>query len=358
MTDAIQGTKVHFGGPDLPPRALRDLLEARIEAVPSGGHIAWATYYFRDRGLAATLVRARRRGVDVRLAVEAIPRQRTANERVMEILRGDDGLGGGLREVSDSLGAIVGAHLHSKIYAFSHPHPCVLVGSFNPSGDSPEEDPELIKVIGDQDRGHNLLVENFDPLLVAPLRAHVLRLCTSAQPGAVRFSPGCQRAIHGNNARAWLFPRLRPRIVDRLLGSVGAGQRLRVAMSHLKHDLGLRAICTAARRGARVQVVLHHTERRAPKKTEDALLAAGVEVFRYRHPDALPMHAKFILADGGGATLSTYGSLNLNPRSLLANHEIFLGDRNPEVFSALDGRWQQIENECREHAEEAADSDR
>ena len=29
--------------------------------------------------------------------------------------------------------------------------------------------------------------------------------------------------------------------------------------------------------------------------------------------------------------------------------EIFLVDRNPEVFSALDGRWKQIENECHEN---------
>ena len=36
--------KVHFGGPDRPPRALRDLLHARVEAVPAEGTIDWMTY--------------------------------------------------------------------------------------------------------------------------------------------------------------------------------------------------------------------------------------------------------------------------------------------------------------------------
>ena len=58
-------------------------------------------------------------------------------------------------------------HLHEKLYCFSHPRPVALIGSFNPSGDDPEEQPEIIDEIGDQDLGHNVLVAIYDPALVS-----------------------------------------------------------------------------------------------------------------------------------------------------------------------------------------------
>jgi phosphatidylserine/phosphatidylglycerophosphate/cardiolipin synthase-like enzyme len=63
------------------------------------------------------------------------------------------------------------------------------------------------------------------------------------------------------------------------------------------------------------------------------------------------MHAKFILLDGEAASRSAYGSLNLNARSRKVNREIFVLDESPEVFAALDQRWQSIERECRRQAE-------
>src|SRR6476661_10879349 len=120
--------KVHFGGPDLPARTLRDLLQARIEAVPRGGSIDWMTYYFRDDALAAALVRAQGRGVRLRISVEGHPRRRRANDRVIRLLRQEVE---GLHVESRLFGA---AHLHTKLFAFSHPDPHALVGSFNPSG--------------------------------------------------------------------------------------------------------------------------------------------------------------------------------------------------------------------------------
>ena len=101
--------------------------------------------------------------------------------------------------------------------------------------------------------------------------------------------------------------------------------------------------------------MLHHTERRAPPETEEALRSAGAEVFRYRHAEDLPMHAKFILMDGSGngdgVARSTYGSFNLNVRSRQVNHELLVVDESPEVFAALDARWRLIEAECRSQAE-------
>ena len=47
-------TEVYFGGPDQAPRALRDILKARVDAAPAGSEIIWATYYFRDQDLAGS----------------------------------------------------------------------------------------------------------------------------------------------------------------------------------------------------------------------------------------------------------------------------------------------------------------
>ena len=46
--------EIYFGGPDLPPRRLRDVLAERVAEVPTGGAIDWVTYYFRDWRLADT----------------------------------------------------------------------------------------------------------------------------------------------------------------------------------------------------------------------------------------------------------------------------------------------------------------
>jgi hypothetical protein len=182
--------EVRFGGPDLPPRALRDLLEERVHAVPAGGAIDWVTYYFRDRALAAALLEAQRRGVHVRVTLDGRPRTAHASDRVAAMLSGPGGLGEGLRTVRmlplvTPPGKLRRPHLHEKLYCFSHPEPIALGGSFNPSGDDPEEDPGVIEEIRDQDRGHNLLVGFRAPLLVAGLLRHARWIHRTRFPGLV-----------------------------------------------------------------------------------------------------------------------------------------------------------------------------
>ena len=92
---------VHFGGPDRPVGHLRDLLAERIAQVPAGGSIDWVTYYFRDRRLAAALVEARERGVDVRVTLDGHPRTPHVNDAVINILKA--GLGDRLRVVRGRL---------------------------------------------------------------------------------------------------------------------------------------------------------------------------------------------------------------------------------------------------------------
>ena len=126
--------QVHFGGPDLVPGRLRDLLAERVAAVPAGGAIDFITYYFRDRRLAAELLAAKRRGATVRVTLDGRPRSSHANDAVIRLLAGPGGLGTGLRVVRG--GKLLRPRLHEKLYCFSHPSPAAFVGSFNPSGDS------------------------------------------------------------------------------------------------------------------------------------------------------------------------------------------------------------------------------
>ena len=157
------------------PRLLRDILVSHISAVPTGGEIFWATYYFRDEALAEGLVLAKKRGVKVRLALEAHPRNGGANRPVLEMLRYSGNLGSDCRAVRHVLPDNLlwkRPRLHIKLYYFSHPEPHCLVGTFNPSGNEPEE-PAIVAEIGDQDRGHNFMVEISDSRLVSPLRDHL-----------------------------------------------------------------------------------------------------------------------------------------------------------------------------------------
>lgn len=325
----------------MPPRHLRTLLRERIDAVPPGGEIAWATYYFRDRDLAAALIAASDRGVRVILHVEGSPRRADANREVIAMLR-QHGLGGGLH-VHAPLVPALHPHLHSKIYFFSHPAPTVLVGSFNPSGDIPE-DGEVIAEIGDQDRGHNLLVEYGDERLTRPLRDHVFGL--DRLPARLRVDQN--RAVRADTSTAWFYPRLCPGIIDRHLGALESGSAISGAISHLKWGFLARGLARAAHKGASVRLLVHDTMRRVPSDTIVRLAKAGVEIERYMHPEGLPLHAKFLLIKEPNAATAYFGSFNYNPRSRWLNHEILMAGRHPAIVEGLAARFETIRAETSE----------
>ena len=294
------------------------------------------------------------------MVVEGAPRKRKANKAVARELGQRTGIGFGFHKFKPPkwLGeAKPKPHLRSKIYVFSHPEPHVLIGSFNPSGNGVDDDPKIIEAIGDQDQGHNLLVEIHDRVIVKAMRRQVSRLRWLGWHALARNHPEHQRVFAGDDIRAWIFPRRRPGAIEPLFTMLGEGDRLRVAMSHIKTEHGLDLLCGAAKRGVQLHVILHHTHRRAPIETEDALRKAGADVLRYRHPLELPMHAKFMLmdrpSDPGSRVYSTYGSLNLNERSLLINHEVFVQDHCRDVFAQLEDRWNLIEAECRTQCDES-----
>ena len=252
--------RIEFGGPDLPPCRLRDLLQSHVDASPPGSRIDWATYYFRDRALAEALIRASDRGVRVNLAMEPDPRRAGANDAVIALL-GAHGLGGGFhlyRPAPRDRG-----HLHAKIYAFSHPD-VAWIGSFNPSGDDPE-DADVIAEIGDQDRGHNLLLGIEDIRIAAALRRHVHRLAKWS-PVPLFLRPAFNHTVRSAGSRLYFYPRLLTYPLERSISRMKAGDRLRGAISHLKPGELTRQMTKAVDRGAKIDLLVHDTMRRVPSE--------------------------------------------------------------------------------------------
>jgi phosphatidylserine/phosphatidylglycerophosphate/cardiolipin synthase-like enzyme len=339
---------VHFGGPDLPPRLLRNLLEERVRAVPAGGSIDWVTYYFRDRGLARALLDARDRGVRVGVVIDSRPRTRQASQEVVALLSGPNGLGESFRALAlpvpfRHLGVKRRPHLHEKLYCFSHPEPIAFVGSFNPSGDDPEEHPELLAEIGDQDRGDNVLVGFRDAKLVRALVDHARWYLSDRRTFPVWARPAGGRSAAGADAEIHFLPQFGRHPVVRLLDRLGSGARLRVAASHLKGRAVSQGLLRLARRGATVEILAEATERRVPGAMEDRLRSAGIALRRCRA--GLPMHNKFLLAEDGTSRSVAFGSFNWTTRSFWLNREICVISRDPELFRTFEERWEKAHRE-------------
>ena len=328
--------RIEFGGPDLPPRRLRDLLQAQVDASPAGSRIDWATYYFRDRALAEALIRASDRGVNVTLVLEPNPRRKRANDPVIAMLKAH-GLGGGLHLYRPS--PFNRGHMHAKIYAFSEPD-IAWVGSFNPSGDEPE-DLEVIAEIGDQDRGHNLLLGIERPTLTSALRDHVGKLA-EWRPWVFKFRPHFNRVIRDLGCRLYFFPRLRPCKAEKEISDMGSGDQFRGVISHLKKGQLTRRLQRAVQRGVTVELLVHDTERRVPAELVEKLRSSGVRITRVIHPEGLPMHAKFLLISRDGKLAAWLGSHNFNAKSQTRNAEVLLRTTNASVTAALSRRYEEI----------------
>ena len=337
--------EVHFGGPDLLPGRLRDLLADRVAEVPVGGAIDWVTYYFRDRRLAEELLQAQRRGVRVTVTLEGRPRTASANDAVIAMLEGPDGLGNGLRLVSlpgipISSGKQWKPHLHEKLYYFSQPTPVAYIGSFNPSGDNPEEKPEVISEIGDQDRGHNVLVGLYDPSIVKCLRENAQWLCRSQHYLFHRFSSFAKRRFKGEDTEIHFWPRLGPHPVLQFLRRIGSGAFIRVAASHIKGKSIAKALIELARRCAKLEILADSTPRRVPVEIEEMLTKTDISFRRVNQFEGVPMHAKFVLVEKNNHHWVIFGSFNWTTRSYWLNYEIGAISTNRRLFNAFAERWE------------------
>jgi phosphatidylserine/phosphatidylglycerophosphate/cardiolipin synthase-like enzyme len=342
--------EIYFGGPDRPSGYLRDVLAAHIATVPAGGAIDWVTYYFRDMRLAEALVQAHRRGVKVTVTLEGKPRIPYANDEVIALLSRPEGLGKALRIIRiPGIPAPAGKswkpQLHEKLYCFSHPAPITFVGSFNPSGNMPDENPEIIHELGDQDRGHNVLVGLVDPMVVAQLTAHA-RCLHRVPPGLLyRFSARANETICGKDATIYFWPRRHPHPVVQFLMSVRPGARVRVVASHIRAERAVEVMIALAQRGMMVQVLAESTLRRVTAKVEKRFSAANVQFSRFQDPESLPMHLKFVLVEDGDHVFTIFGSLNWTKPSFWLNHEIAVISSNRGLFRAFAARWEVLKNQ-------------
>jgi phosphatidylserine/phosphatidylglycerophosphate/cardiolipin synthase-like enzyme len=341
--------ETHFGGPDQPAGRLRDLLAEQIEAVPAGGAIDWITYYFRDRRLAEQLLRAHRRNVNVTVTLEGNPHVPHANSAVVAMLSGAQGLGEGFRTVylpprvpmpSRRMG---NPNLHEKLYYFSHPKPVAFIGSFNPSGDDPEDRPDVIHEIGDHNRAHNVLVGISEPALVGGLVNHA-RWIHRARHGIFEpFVADGNRALRGANTEIHFLPRARSHAVACFLERFGDGARIRVAASHLNGMTSIKTMLRLTHRGASVQILAEPTLRRVPLKAEKRLAEAGIAIRRVTHPENLPMHNKFVLVEQNSQRWVIFGSYNWSTLSFWINQEICAISSEPQLFEAFAERWEVLE---------------
>lgn len=329
-------TRVFFGAPEQ-PRQLRNLLEERINAVPAGGYILWVTYYFRDERLAAALVRAYRRGVNVSVALEGAPRLKSANKAIIHLLQNEtSGIGVGLKVVHRSLFR----HLHEKLYCFSHPEPIALVGSFNPSGNEPEDE-RVIRIIGDQDRGHNYLVE-FVGHEANALMDHARSIHEGQRFLFQRFLLQSNKPVRTEKNMIFYFPRLRNPL-PQWLNDLQSGSNLRVAVSHLRDSSVADLLVRLSHKGVRVELLAEATTRRVPKRIERRILAGGIAFRRFQHPEGFPMHSKFLLADDHGNQWSAFGSFNLTRTSRWLNNEILVMSKDKTLYDAFVRRWNEMQ---------------
>jgi phosphatidylserine/phosphatidylglycerophosphate/cardiolipin synthase-like enzyme len=340
---------IRFGGPDLPPGCLRDRLAECVAAVPAGGAIDWVTYYFRDRRLAAELLEAHRRGVRVTVTLDGRPRTVHANDAVIAMLSGSDGLGKGLRiiflpGIPTGNGRHLKPRLHAKLYCFSHPTPVAYIGSFNPSGDHPEQEPDVIREIGDQDRGHNVLVGIFDPALVEHLKTYARRMFEARHPILQRFCIFANRRCRGADTEIYFWPRIHRHPVMQFLNQIAPGAHIRVAASHLKGNTMAKALLGLARRGAELEIIAGATGRRVPAAVEQKFSNAGIVFRRVGQTDGLPMHNKFVIAEKEDQRWTIFGSFNWNTRSAWLNHEIGAISTNRKLWEAFNERWEQMLN--------------
>jgi phosphatidylserine/phosphatidylglycerophosphate/cardiolipin synthase-like enzyme len=329
-------TKVYFGGPDRPAGALAGLLRSRIDAVPKGGEIHWLAYYFGNVDLARALLEAKRRGVDVRLDIEARSRRAEVNAEVLRLLGGEAGLAEGLRAVRH----LLPCHMHEKLYFFSHPAPVVYLGSYNPSR-GPHDSPELLRDIGDQDRGHNFLVEIAAAPPVAFLRAHLHAMHHHRHGILERFGSHLNAAYHSSDLVIWLFPRRSSDVVPAALRQAAA-DRIRIAASHFRDSSMARLLAGLAGRGVKVEILAHDTLRRMPRRVERTLRSAGIAFTRYTHTEGLPMHNKFMLLEGKSKRSTLFGSFNLTRTSRWLNHENLVQSHDADLFSAFARRWDEM----------------
>ena len=234
-------------------------------------------------------------------------------------------------------------NLHEKLYCFSHPKPIAYIGTFNPSGNDPEERPDVIRLIGDHNRAHNVLVGVSEPALVDGLVNHARWVHRARHRIFEPFFADANRILRGANTKIHFLPRAQPHAAASFLKRFGAGARIRVAASHLNGMTAVETMLKISRRGAALEILAEPTLRRVSLKAEKKLAAAGIPFRRVTHAENVPMHNKFVLVEQKNRRWVVFGSYNWSTLSFWINQEICAISSEPKLFDAFAERWEALE---------------
>ena len=173
--------KTYFGGPDKTKNLLRDTLVDYIQAVPANGNISWLCYYLHEPVIFQALIDASNRGVHIELTIDGRPRSPDINQACIDLFSQLNHPLIKIMIVKDTpvweyFGIHWHAHLHSKLYFFSHPTPQILVGSYNPTAGLDDSNHTSIGKIGDHSVSHNVLVKIDDQDSVNHLKNYIADL--------------------------------------------------------------------------------------------------------------------------------------------------------------------------------------
>jgi phosphatidylserine/phosphatidylglycerophosphate/cardiolipin synthase-like enzyme len=144
---------------------------------------------------------------------------------------------------------------------------------------------------------------------------------------------------------------LKPAVVEADINRLGPGDRVWAAISHL-NNVPLGAWTAASRRGAKLNLIVHESERRVPERVIERLAGSGINIRRYRHPSGLPMHAKFFLLARADERVSYFGSFNFNLSSRYFNQELLVRSTNRAVFKALRARFNALDREVQQQQQQ------
>ena len=333
---------VFFGGPDKPPYFLRDLLAQKIVSVQPGGEIFWITYYFRDFFLASKLIEAAKRGVKVSLVLEARPRLKNANDEVYNLLKNSNIEIKYIKHFTPHKSFFKGMpKIHEKIYYFMDgSEASALVGSFNPSGRE-SDSPEIIKLIGDQDRGHNFLVEITDSNLLNAIYEHCLYM-KNVNHGIFENFKRQRSEITIHNTTLHFFPPAQIKCIKDFLNCAKNKDKVYICASHIFLFDIFDILFKLKKANIEIEIISHNTKRRFPKSIQEKFEKISIKTLRYNHPQNYPMHNKFIIIEKKDETLVGFGSLNLTYRSLYESHEIFAVTSDNNLAAAFKKRWQEM----------------
>ncbi len=341
----MNNSNVLFGGPDKPKNILRDALLKKINAVPSLGKICWVCYYFNEPKLFEALISASRRGVSVELVIDANPRSPEINSACISLFQNQPNVKLVLaksKPLWEYFTINWHAHLHSKLYYFSHPTPHILAGSYNPTTDTSDISEHLIHKIGDHSTSHNVLVTLEDKHLLTKLLTYINQIQSDHARRWVRFSRLNNRSIDHSSWSINFLPRFTSHPVSSLLASKDNNAKILCAISHLKGPNIIQPLIKASQSGKQIELILDATQRRVAPKLLTQCEKYHIKYTQLKANDDALMHNKFIIYKSDTVDCVLFGSFNWSQRSWWLNHEVIITSFDPHIVSSFETRWQQM----------------